>query len=137
MNLQLPFASKQLPTGEKLKRKTYGLTFTLPASGSITVPFTIPLAWAKMNEVEVLWAPEGVKAVMNVKDNAAGTYSAIPNALLDSFGYDVNIAKDYWKGKSEYDADVYAGMILEFVIENTSSTSKTVGINIVLHQVTI
>jgi hypothetical protein len=136
MNLQLPFASKELPNGKKLKRKTHGITFTIPANDTITVPFTIPHTWAKMNEVEVIGAPEGVIATMNVKDTAAGTYSTIPNHILDSFGYDVNIAKDYWKGRSEYDADVYSGMVLEFVIENTSAVSKTVGINIVLHEVT-
>lgn len=135
MNLMLPFASKDLPNGKKLKRKTHGITFTIPANDTITVPYTCTYGQAKMNEVEVLWAPEGVKAKMNVKDTASGTYSTVPNMILDSFGYDVNIAKDYWKGRSEYDADIYIGMVLEFVLENTSSVSKTVGINIVLHEV--
>lgn len=86
--------------------------------------------------IEVLWAPEGVKAQMNVRDTAAGTYSTIPNYLLDTFGVDVNIAEGYWKGRSEYDADINVGMVIEFVITNVSNVSKTVGINIVYHEVT-
>ena len=131
----LPFASKDLPDGRKLKRRTNGITFTIPAEDSITVSYIVPYGQAKMNEVEVLWAPEGVTAQMNVKDTSAGTYSTIPNRILDSFGNAVNIAKDYWKGRSEYDADVYIGMVLEFVITNSSNVSKTVGINMVLHEV--
>lgn len=135
MNLMLPFASKDLPNGKKLKRRTNGIQFTIPASDSITVSYTCPYSQAKINEVEVLWAPEFVTAIMNVKDTPAGTYSAVPNAILDTFGNACNIGKDYWKGRSEYDADIYGGMVLEFVVTNGSAVSKTVGINMVFHEV--
>lgn len=136
MNLQLPFASKEMPDGRKLKRRTNGMQFTIPANDSITVSYTCPYAQAKINEVEVLWAPEFVTAIINVKDTAAGTYSGVANKILDSFGNSVNIAKDYWKGRSEYDADIYGGMVLEFVVTNASDVSKTVGINMVFHELT-
>jgi hypothetical protein len=136
MNLGLPFASKELSNGKKLRRRTNGIQFTVPASDSITVTYTCPYAQAKMNELEVLWAPEGVTAIMNVKDTPTGNYSTVPNMILDTFGNACNIAKDYWKGRSEYDADIYAGMVLEFVITNGSAVSKTVGINMVFHEVT-
>jgi hypothetical protein len=135
MNLMLPFASKDLPNGKRLYRRTNGMTLTLPSSDSIVVSYTCPYAQAKINEVEVLWCPEGVTAQMRVKDTAAGTYSTVPNAVLDTFGSAVNIAKDYWKGRSEYDADIYGGMVLEFSITNLSSESKLVGINMVFHEV--
>lgn len=135
MQLQLPFASKELANGKKLKRRTNGIQFTIPANGSITVSYTCPYAQAKVNEVEVMWAPEMVSAIMNVKDTPAGTYSTVPNAILDTFGTACNIAKDYWKGRSEYDADIYGGMVLEFVITNGSDITKTVGINMVFHEV--
>jgi len=134
MNLMLPFAAKAMSDGKKLKRRTNGIQFTIPANDSITVSYTCPYAQSKINEVEVLWAPEFVTAIMHIKDDALGTYSTVPNAILDSFGNSCNIAKDYWKGRSEYDADIYGGMVLEFVVTNGSSVSKTVGINIVFHE---
>ena len=135
MNLNLPFASKDLADGRKLKRRTNGFQFTIPASDSITVTYTCPYVHAKMNEVEVYWAPEFVSAIMNVKDTAAGTYSTVPNKILDTFGNSANIGEGYWKGRSEYDADVYGGMVLEFIITNGSAVSKTVGINMIFHEV--
>ncbi len=136
MQLNLPFASKDMPDGGKLNRRMNGVQFTIPANDSITVSYACPYAQAKINEVEVLWAPEFVTAIMNVRDTAAGTYSTIPNRILDSFGNNVNVAEKYWKSRSEYDADIYGGMVLEFVVTNGSSVSKVVGINMVFHEIT-
>lgn len=136
----LPFASKTLPNGETLKRRPKGMTFTLdPATiagpAITTVQMVVPYNRAKINMVEVLWAPEGVSAVMRVKDTSTGTYSTVPNYVLDTFGADVNIAEGYWKGRSEYDAEVLVNMVLEFELKNRSMVSKTVGVNVAFHEV--
>jgi hypothetical protein len=140
MNLMLPFASKTLPSGEILKRRPRGMTFELAAATiggpeTTIAQMTVPYTKAKINMVEMLWAPEGVSAIMRVKDNAAGTFSTVPNAVLDTFGQDVNLAEGYWKGRSEYDAEVYQSMVLEFEFKNRSMVTKTVGINVVFHEV--
>jgi len=82
------------------------------------------------------WGTGASDVELKVKDTAAGTYSTVPNMVLDAFGITVNIAKDYWKGRSEYDADIYVGMVLEFTVNNTSNITKVVGVNMVFHEVT-
>lgn len=135
MNLTLPFCAKELPTGEKLFRRKKGLTFTLAATGETVVQIAVPYAKAKINEAEIFWAPEGVSAVMKVKDTATGTYSTIPNYVLNEYGHDVNIAKDYYRDISPYDADVRVGMVLEFTFTNRSGVEKLMGLNTVFHEV--
>lgn len=135
MNLQLPFASKELPNGKKLYRRVHGYTFTLAASSNTTYTVTVPYAEAKINEAEILWAPEGVTVNMKVKDSTSGTYSGVSNYVLNQFGYNVVISKDIFKDISPYDADVYLNMQLEFEFANASATEKTIGLNVVFHEI--
>jgi hypothetical protein len=135
MNLPLPFASKELPNGKKLFRRKIGYTFTLPASSDYVQSITVPYSACKINEAEVLWAPEGVTVDMKVKDTPAGSYTGVANALLNQYGTNVVIASDFFRDISPYDADVYLGMVLEFTFHNSSATSKVMGLNIVFHEV--
>lgn len=135
MNLQLPFCSKELPNGKKLYRHKYGYSFSLAANGTTVYNITVPYTACKINEAEILWAPEGVSVDMKIKDTASGTYSTVPNYTFAQYGYSVMIAADYYKDVSQYDADVYSGMILEFTFNNTSATSKTIGLNMIFHEV--
>lgn len=135
MYLQLPFASKELPSGKKLFRRVHGYTFTLAASGTTTYTVTVPYAECKINEAEIIWAPEGVSVNMRVKDSTGGTYSGTPNLTLNQFGFNVIISKDAYKDASPYDADVFLNMQLEFEFTNSSSTEKTIGLNVVFHEI--
>lgn len=135
MFLPLPFASKIMPDGKILKRRTIGFTFLLTAQAQTTYEYTVTYGHCKINQVEVFYCQENTTAMMRVRDSIAGTYSGVSNAILDTFGNNVNIGKDYWIGRSEYDADLYAGMVLEFVFNSLADTDKTIGINIILHEV--
>lgn len=134
MNLQLPFCAKDLPTGEKLFRRKKGVIFTINATGETVVTMAVPYAKAKINEAEILWAPEGLTAAMKIKDTAAGTYSGSPNYVLNQYGDNVLIGKDFWKDVSQYDADVRIGMILEFTFTNHGGITKDMGLNMVFHE---
>lgn len=136
MQLQLPFASKQMPDGKKLFRRKHGYTLTLAASGSTTYTITVPYTAAKINEAEILWAPEGVSVDMKVKDSTTGTYTTVSNATLSQFGYSVAVAKDFFHDYSQYDADVFLNMQLEFTFTNASTTEKIIGINVTFHEIT-
>jgi hypothetical protein len=135
MNLQLPFASKELPNGKKLYRRKHGYLVTLAANGNTEKLIEVPYVSAKINEAEIVWAPEGVSVDMMVIDNALGTFSGTPNATLDQFGFDVAIEVNHFKDISQYDADVYQSMVIKFVLKNPTATTKTVGINMVFHEV--
>lgn len=135
MQLQLPFCAKELPNGKKLYRRKRGYTFTLNASTTTVHTITVPYSEAKINEVELLWFPEGITVDMKVKDSTTGTYSTIPNYTFNQFGFNVVIEKDFYKDLSQYDADVYMNMQIEFTFTNSTEISKTVGLNMIFHEV--
>lgn len=135
MSQLAPFANKELINGKKLFRRKHGYTFTLAASGDTVKSITVPYAIAKVNEAEVMWAPEGVTVNMKVKDTAAGNYTGVPNHVLSQYGYSVAVSKDHYVDESQYDATVYIGMILEFTFTNSSVTEKTIAVNITFHEV--
>lgn len=132
MNLMLPFGSKTLPDGKKLYRRKHGYTFSQTA-GTVTHEIVVPYAFCKTNHAELVGCPEVCLANFKVLDTAEGTYSGVPNALLNQFGFDVNVAKDAFRDIAEYEADLYTGM--RIVIELTSATAFTFGVNIVFHEV--
>lgn len=129
------FAEKNLANGKKLFRRKHGYVLTLNASGSTTHTITVPYTAAKINEAEILWAPEGVKLSMKVKDTVTGTFSGVPNYVLNQFGFDVAVAKDFYSDYSQYDADVYGGMQIEFTFTNLTTVEKQIGINLVFHEI--
>lgn len=131
----LPFASKKIGNNKKLFRRKHGYALTLAASGITTYTVTVPYLQAKINEAEIVWAPEGVIVDMKVKDSTSGTYTTVPNYILSQYGYSVVVSKDFFKDTSQYDADVYVGMQLEFTFNNSSETSKVIGLNIVFHEI--
>lgn len=59
-----------------------------------------------------------------------GTYSGVPNYTLDQFGWAVNVAKDNYKDRSEFEADLFPGMRILVTLYNTSGIEKTIGFNI-------
>lgn len=133
MQLNLPFASKELANGDKIFRRNHGYTHFLTVGTSsfeVVVPFK-----CKINEAEVLYCPEGVSVDFKVLDTAAGSYSGVPNYMLDQFGYAVNVSKDYYKDKSDFEADLYPGMRIVVVLNNTSAIEKTIGFNIVFCEI--
>lgn len=134
MNLNLPFTSKDLPNGKRLKRRKHGYTHTL-TTGTSSMEIVVPYAHAKINQAEIVWAPEGLTCNFKVLDTAIGTYSTVPDFLLEQFGFNVNVAKDFFTDISQYEADMYAGMRIKIEFNNTSIVEKTIGINVVFHEV--
>jgi hypothetical protein len=134
-----PFLSKILPTGKKIYRRAHGLAFTLndsaTNSGITIVEFTVPYAQCKITEAKILWAPEGIFANFEIYDTAAGTYSTIPNYKLNQFGFNIGITKDFFSDKSDYDADLYYGMIIRATFTNNTNVTKPMCIDLVLHEV--
>lgn len=132
-----PFSDKRLPDGKKLFRRVHGLKLTLTPEGNSTLEFTIPYAACKINEVSIVWAPEGVQADFEVYDTPTGAISTVPNLKLNQFGFNVAVSKDHFKDVSAYDADLIQDMKLKVILKQGAgyTSAKEVGINIVLHEV--
>lgn len=127
-----PFASKTLPDGKKLFGRAHGKSFSLSA-GANTIDFDIPYAACKITGVEIVGGEVGDTLDFFVLDDDSGTYSTVPNYILNQFGFDVGVAKDFYRRESAYDADLYYNMCVS--IAYYSQSAKTVYINYILHEV--
>ena len=130
-SVNAPFASKTTGT-KKIFARTTGLQFALSA-GSNTFSYTATLPWAKITGVEVIGAETLDYVDFKVRDSASGSYSGVPNYMLNQFGFAVNVPKDYYKREATFDADLYQGMVLEFIYNSVSV--KSIGINLIMVEV--
>lgn len=125
------FASKTSGTKRLYSRNT-GFQSTLSA-GTNTISYTASLAWAKITGVQIVNCAALDSADFKVYDTSSGTYSGIPNYLLNQFAFSVNLPNGFYDRESPFDADIYAGMILR--IEYISGSAKTVGFNLIMSEV--
>lgn len=118
---------------KKLFARHTGKMFAV-SSGVITeLNYTATFPWVKMIGLECIGGEIGDYAELRVYDTPAGTYSGVPNLMLNQFGYELNLAKDYYARTSSFDSDVYAGMVLK--ISYYSISNKTVWINYLMNEV--
>ena len=125
-----PFASKTLGLKSLFKRVT-GQKFALVA-GPNTLIYLATFPQVKFTGIEIVNGEIGDTVSLYVLDSATGTYSTVPNATLNQFGYNVNVASIFSAHKSEFDADIYGGMQIKVVY--TSVSAKTVGINYIMNE---
>lgn len=125
-------ASKTTADGKKLFKRVHGIRADVVV-GTNTITWTIPYPHAKFLSIEFTEGLGAETAELNILDTATGTYSGVPNYKLNQFGFTTNIPKDFYAHKSEFDADLYQGMIIE-VTFNAKATNN-IGINFVLNEV--
>lgn len=129
------FTSKTIKTGgvtKSLFRRVTGIKSSL-SIGENTILFTVPYAWVKVTGAQMIGGEIGDTSNFMVLDSTAGTYTGVPNYQLNQFGFNVNIAKDFFESRSQFDADLYVGMQIKLVY--TSISAKTIGINFILDEV--
>jgi hypothetical protein len=117
---------------KKLFARNIGFDYALSA-GTNTITYSIPYPWLKMLGMEVVNCEALDKVNFKVFDNSLGTYSGVPNLLLNQFAFNLNLPKDYYSRESRFDADIYYGMVLS--IEYNSISAKTIGINLAANEV--
>ena len=130
-----PIGSKTIAVNGVIKKlfarftgKQYEVT-----TGSNTLTYTATYPWSKIIGLEVINCEALDTCTLKVYDTAEGTYSGVPNLLLNQFSNELNLCKDYYIKMSQFDADVYAGFVIE--ITYVSKSAKTVGINFIINEV--
>ena len=116
----------------KLFRRVHGVKKTL--SGDTVLELVVPYDQCKINAMEILWAPECIQADLKVYDTPTGTISTFPNAMLNQFGFDAGVAKDFYVETSQYDADLIKDMKIEVTLKNPENSTKDVCVNFILHE---
>src|ERR1051325_1911784 len=122
---QPPYGSKTVlvnGVSKKLFARFTGQQYSLSA-GSNTITYTATYAWAKLIGVECINCEALDTVDFKVYDTAGGTYSGHPNALLQQFSYTLNLPKDFYLRMAQFDADVYAGMVIQMTY--VSQSAKT------------
>lgn len=125
------FASKLIGS-KRLYKRVHGVTISVQA-GENAIVFVIPYNWCKITGIELINGSVSDRSSFYILDTSSGMLSGIPNAPLNQFGFDVNVAKDYYEHKSEFDADLYIAMQLKIVYNSVSS--KVIGVNFILNEV--
>lgn len=126
------FKDKVLPDGKKLYNRTTGKKFTA-IQGFNIFTFAIPFTQMKFTGIEVINCEIGDKVDLFVTDDATGSYTTVPNYELNQFGFEVNMPDKFYTRESNYDADLFQGMIVKAVYN--SASAKDVYINYLIHEV--
>lgn len=125
------FASKNFGTKSLFKRvvgKRYDVSI-----GDNTLLYTETFTWVKFMALEIINGEVGDTVSLYVLDTATGTFSTVPNYPLNQFGFEANIAAGFYEHKSEFDADIYAGLQIKIVYHSISA--KAIGVNYVMNEV--
>lgn len=127
-----PFASKNLLNGKKLFRRIHGIRRAI-TPGANDIRFTIPYAECKITGIEITNCELLETASFKVLDTESGAVTTVPYYLLNQFGFSVNMPDKFYKSVSEYDADLFQGLVI--CLEYNAISNKDIGINFVLHEV--
>lgn len=118
---------------KNLYKRFTGIAQPLSVGSNTFVWAQSAFPWVKFKGLEVIGGEIGDICDLYVLDTPTGTYSGYPNAPLNRFAYSANIAPEFYKHESEYDADMYQGLQIKIVY--TSVTAKTIYINFDMNEV--
>lgn len=135
VDMQPPFAAKQI-NGKKLFKRVHGVSVSCPDGQTTNIDLVIPYTQCKFSGAEIFNTDFGDTVDFKVLDDSNNTYSGAPgsNYQLNQFGFDVVMPSERYKNTSNYDADLYSGMILRCEYTNNSGSTKTVAMNAWLHE---
>lgn len=140
----IPFAAKKILVGGEIKsifKRVHGVSAIIAAGSTVDIDFVVPHPTVKFTGAEVINTHIGDRLDFTVHDNATNTYSGAPvetygaNLQLNQFGFGVYLPDGFYQNTSNYDADLYLGMIIRCSYTNNTGSSKTVYMNPWLHEV--
>lgn len=131
-----PFADKVLPNGKRLFTRVHGTSATVSGAPD-TIDFEIPYAMCKLTGIDIINGELGDKINLKILDTVSGTISGVPNMVLNQFAYNVNIASNFHKFESRYDADMIQGLRIrvEYDAVTPDLLPKIIYVNFYLHEV--
>lgn len=132
-NSNSPFGNKSIGTKNLFRRK-HGMSKAVAANSTDTIIFSVPYNQAKITKAELVNCSAGDIVNLTVHDDTSGSYSTIPNYKLNQFGFDVNMPDGMYVDESQYDADLYLGMVVKIEYTNNTGSQAIIGVNITLHE---
>lgn len=130
VNTFSPFASKKI-NGKRLFKRVHGIAQNCIVGENI-FEFIVPYDQCKITGLEIVGAQNCDTADLEIYDSDVNPISGYAGIKLNQFGFSVNVCKDYYEHKSEYDADLYLGMKLE--MHFFAQAAGLIGINFILNE---
>lgn len=140
----LAFKSKAVEGGKLFRRKHGFKIVDIPAGQSVTLELNVPYNAVKINEIEFVNCKVGDTVNFKVKDTPTGTisatlvatnFTAIPNLVLNQFGFDAELPDGFYRDVSEYDADLIKDMKIVIEYTNNGTETFTARGNVTYHEV--
>lgn len=140
VNEEPPFAAKKIVVNgveKNLFKRVHGVSANIGANSTGNIDLIVSYAHAKFTGAEIFGTNLGDDLNFYVLDDANNTYSGAPgsNYQLNQFGFNVKMPPDRYKNTSDYDADVYTGMVIRCEFTNNTGSAKDVHMNVWLHEV--
>lgn len=140
VNTAPPFAAKKIVVNgveKSLFKRVHGANATITANSTADIDFVVPYAHAKFTGANIFGNTLGDTLDFTVHDDASNTYSGAPgsNYKLNQFGYDVEMPGEPYENTSDYDADLYYGMVIRCSYTNNTNASAYIAMNVWLHEV--
>ncbi len=133
---QPAFASKYTVDGKSLYKRVHGANNTISANSTGNIDLTVTYGEVKFTGAEIIGTSKEDTVNFKIIDDANGTYSGTPNAVLNQFGYNVEMpAGGFYKNTSQYDASLFNGMILRCEYSNNTASSVYIALNFEMHEV--
>jgi hypothetical protein len=132
-----PFKSKITKYGKMYRRKHGFVSEDVAAGDTVTIDLPVPYNNVKINEIEFINCLDGDTCNLQVLDTPTGTFSTIPNCMLNQFGFEVQLPNGPFKDHSDYDADLIKDMDVRLIYTNNSTVTRKVRGNIVWHEVKV
>lgn len=126
-----PFSNKRIG-GKSLYSRITGKSFAVAMNATTTCDFSIDFPLVKFNGLEIIGATPGDSVNLFILDTPNGDLSGFANYPLNQFGYTVFPSLNYYKRRSNYDADLMQDMQIR--LDYTSITAKTIYINYDIHE---
>jgi len=145
---QGPFATKTILVGgvrKSLFKRVHGTSATITAGQTGNIDFTIPYTACKFTGANIFGVDLEDTLNFKIMDTATNAYSGAPTSPLpnyypsiqiNQFGFDVEMpAGGVYENTSNYDADLYPGMIVRCEYTNNGASDKYISMNLWLHEV--
>jgi len=110
-----------------------GNSCALAANTVTNCEMVVTFAHVKFVGMAMINTGLGDKANLKILDTSTGTYSTVNNAVLNQFGFNWNMYKDFTKELMAYPADLFVGMRI-FMEYTNGGAAKTIYINYYMHE---
>jgi hypothetical protein len=111
-----------------------GVKQTITANSTESIIYTMSYTKGRINGLEIFYGNNGDTCNFKVLDDTSGTYTTVPNYLLNQFGFDWNVDSNGLKEILPYDADLFINMQLVVEYTNNSNADTEIGVNFYIHE---